>query len=173
MKQILLIFISLSLFACNQSNKKSTDKDNNESELELDQPTKIDSSSIQITVERGAFHFDKFILKDTLITFYPSKENIGVDNKDYNQISEQAISIQTRNNFVKKIIDDGFFKLKNTYTSNTTCNSHLTVTVKFNNQLKKVVSEDFDRECPALLKYIEKEVIKMHNKKLKRFVLPG
>lgn len=175
MKSFKLLFYILPFcfFACNLSSKKNTDQSNGNIDAALEQKSKIDSSSIEITVERGAFHYDKFVLKDTLITFYPSKENIGVDNSNYNQISKKIISVQTRNNFVKKILNDDFFKLKNFYASNTTCNSHLTVTVKFNNQLKKVVSEDFDRECPELLKYIEKEIIRMHSKELKRYLLPG
>ncbi|MDO6492875.1 MULTISPECIES: hypothetical protein [unclassified Cellulophaga] len=169
----LLCILPFCFFACNLSSNKNADNSNGNVHAALEQKSKIDSSNIEITVERGAFHYDKFVLKDTLITFYPSKENIGVDNSDYNQISEKVISVQTRNNLVKKILNDGFFKLKNFYASNTTCNSHLTVTVKFNNQLKKVISEDFDRECPELLKFIEQEVIKMHNKELKRILLPG
>ncbi|WBU90336.1 hypothetical protein [Cellulophaga omnivescoria] len=177
MKPLKLLFslLLLCLFACNLTSNKNADKSNGNVDTELEQQSKIDSSSIEITVERGAFHYDKFVLKDTLITFYPPKKSIGIgiDNSNYNQISEQVISTQTRNNLVKKILNDGFFKLKNFYASNTTCNSHLTVTVKFNNQLKKVISEDFDRECPELLKFIEQEVIKMHNKELKRILLPG
>ncbi|PKB43010.1 hypothetical protein AX016_1190 [Cellulophaga sp. RHA19] len=169
--KLLLFLLLFCLFACNKSNKKNTGNSN--VDVVLEQQSKIDSSSIEITVERGAFHYDKFVLKDTLITFYPPKESIGIDNSNYNQISEKVISVQTRNNLVKKILNDGFFKLKNFYASNTTCNSHLTVTVKFNNQIKKVISEDFDRECPELLKFIEQEVIKMHSKKLKRILLPG
>jgi len=182
MKTLTLIsFLILSIFfSCIESETKTSDKgtDDIKSELKVKPKNpyvkqKIDSSSILITVERGAFHYDKFILEDTLITFYPSSESFSEEHKDYNQISNQVISKETRNKFVKKIIEDGFFKLKNSYSSNSSCSSHLTVTVKFNNQFKKVVSEDFERECPELLKFIEQEIIRMHNKKLKRILLPG
>ena len=174
------LLILLSIFACSKSNTKDSNKVNNNMNIEvnskssvLSRTTIVDSSSIILTIERGAFHYDKFILKDTIISFYPSSENLGKENDKYNQVSEQIISKQARNKFIEKIIRGGFFKLNNSYSSNTSCNSHLTVTLKFNNQTKKIVSEDFERECPELLKFIEQEIIKMHNKNLKRIFLPG
>lgn len=182
MKPIKLIsfLISLSIFACSDSNTKNSNKVNADTNIEVNSKSdivsfnpNIDYSNILLTIERGAFHYDKFILKDTLITFYPSSENFRMENDNYNQISEQIISKQTRNKFIKKIIEDGFLKLKDSYSNNTSCNSHLTVTFKFNNQSKKIVSEDFERECPELLKFIEQEIIRMHNKNLNRILLPG
>jgi len=180
-KFILISFlISLSIFACSQSNTKDSNKTNEDMKVEAKlkpgivplNPT-IDSSSILLIIERGAFHYDKFILKDTVIAFYPSSESWGKEHDNYNQISEQKISKQTRNEFIKKIIENGIFKLKNSYVSNTSCNSSLTVTFKFNNQSIKIFSEDFERECPELLKFIEQEIVRMHNKNLKRVLLPG
>jgi len=182
MKPIKLIsfIILLGILACSEYNTKVSNRVNDDIKVEINPKSNIvslnsaiDSSSILLIIERGAFHFDKFILKDTLITFYPSSESFDIETDNYNQISEQSISKQTRNKFVKKIIEDGFFKLKDSYSSNTSCNSHLTVTFKFNNQSKKIVSEDFERECPELLKFIEQEVIRMHSKHLKRILLPG
>ena len=182
MKSLKFIFlsISLSIFACSQPNTKDSNKVNNHINIKVNSKSStlsrthiVDSSSIILTIERGAFHYDKFILKDTLITFYPSSETLGKNNDEYNQISEQIISKQTRNKFIEKIIDGGLLKLNNSYSSNTSCNSHLTVTFKFNNQTKKIISEDFERECPELLKVIEQEIIRMHGKNLKRILLPG
>ncbi|WP_062053318.1 hypothetical protein [Aquimarina longa] len=178
--KFILILISLSIFACSESKTKDSKKANDYMNIEviskssiLSKQQTVDSSSILLTIERGAFHYDKFILKDTIITFYPSSENWGKENDKYNQVSEQIISKQTLNKFIEKIIEDGFFELRNSYSSNTSCNSHLTVTFKFNNQTKKIVSEDFERECPELLKFIEQEIIRMHSKNLKRILLPG
>lgn len=72
--KLLLCILPFCFFACNLSSNKNADKSNGNVEKELEQKSKIDSSSIEITVERGAFHYDKFVLKDTLITFYPSKK---------------------------------------------------------------------------------------------------
>ncbi|WP_394975173.1 hypothetical protein [uncultured Croceitalea sp.] len=178
--KFILILIPLSIFVCSNSNTKDSKKVNNHKSTEVNSesstlsinPT-VDLSSIRLTIERGAFHYDKFILKDTIITFYPSSENLSEENDNYNQVSKQVISKQTRNKFIEKIIGGGFFKLKNSYSSNTSCNSHLTVTFKFNNQTKKIVSEDFESGCPEILKFIEQEIIRMHNKNLKRILLPG
>ena len=178
--KFIILLISLSVFACSEPNTKHSSKANNHINIEVNSKSNIlsrtsiiDSSSIILTIERGAFHYDKFILKDTIITFYPSTKNLSKENDKYNQFSEQIISKQTRNKFIDKIIGDGFFKLNNSYSSNTSCNSHLTVTLKLNNQTKKIVSEDFQRECPELLKFIEQEIIRMHSKNLKRILLPG
>jgi hypothetical protein len=178
--KFIILLILLSVFACSEPDIKDSNKVNSHMNIEVNSKSNIlsrtpivDSSSIILTIERGAFHYDKFILKDTIITFYPSSENLSKENDKYNQVSEQIISKQTRNKFIDKIIGGGFFKLNNSYSSNTSCNSHLTVTLKFNNQTKKIVSEDFERECPELLKFIEQEIIRMHSKNLKRILLPG
>ncbi|KKN61540.1 hypothetical protein LCGC14_0520690 [marine sediment metagenome] len=176
----LLFLISLSIFACSDVNRKDSKKVNDDMTTEVNLKSNdvsvnsdIDYSNVLLTVERGAFHFDKFILKDTVITFYPSSESFSAEDENYNQISEQIIRKQARNEFVKKIIEDGFFKLKDSYSNNTSDNSYLAVTFKFNNQSKQVVSDDFERECPELLKFIEQEIIRLHNKNLTRVILPG
>ncbi len=161
-----LLLILLIIFSCSESNRKEYMKVKINNQID-------DSSSIMLTVERGAFHNDKFVLKDTILTFYPSSEKLNKKNDKYNQISEQIISRKQRNKFIDKIIRDGFFKLKNSYSSSTSCNSHLTVTLKVKNQNKKIISEDFERNCPELLKFIEKEIIGMHSKNLIRVLLPG
>jgi len=160
MKYKLLFFsIIFSIISCSQSNKK---------EYQI-----TESSKITLTLERGVFHNDKFVLSDTIITYYPSSEKNNEKFDKYYQISEQKISKEARDQFIKHIVDHGFFNLKDAYTSSTTCNSHITVTLKLNNQLKKITSEDFQRSCPDLLKYIEKKIIRMHGKDLKRIFLPG
>ncbi len=178
--RLVLFLISLNILACSESNTKDSNKVNDDRKTKINLKSdivflnqNIDFSSVVLTIERGAFHYDKFILKDTLITFYPSSESLTGGNDNYTQISEQIISKQTRNKFVRKIIEDGFFKLKNSYSSNRSCNSNLTVTFKLNDQSRKIVSEDFETECPELLIYIEQEIIRMHNKNLKRISLPG
>lgn len=177
--KLILYLILLSIFACSESKTTYSNKTNDD-DIKIEERSKttplnstIDYSSVLLIIKRGAFHYDKFILKDTIITFYPSSKNLGKEYDNYNQISEQKISKQTRNKFIKRIIEKGFFNLEDSYFSMTTCNSHLTVTLKFNNQSKKIFSEDFVRKCPELLKFIEQEMIQMHNKNLKRVLLPG
>jgi len=155
----LLVLIQLS---CNNRTSNKT----------LNQPI-IKNDTVEIIVERGAFHNDTFILKDSLITFYPAKKNFGFDNVNYTTKSSQIITTKSKDSLVKHIIDNGFFKLKDNYTNSTTCDSYLAVTVTYGAKTKKVISEDYMQGCPKLLSYIENEIIRLHNKKLKRTLLPG
>jgi len=52
-----------------------------------------DVEKIEIILERGAFHNDKFILKDSLISFFPSKDGFSSENRAYSEKSSQIISL--------------------------------------------------------------------------------
>ncbi len=160
------VLLLLFLLACSNTSE-------NKVNITKSENNKNNYSEIVLTVKRGAFHYDKFILKDTIITFYPAKEKLLEKYDKYNYISEQKISKQTRDQFIKHIVDAGFFKLKNKYNSQTTCNSSLIVTLKLGDKTKRIISEDYQRKCPELLKFIEKQIILLHNKKLVRVILPG
>ncbi|GAA4114097.1 hypothetical protein GCM10022393_13380 [Aquimarina addita] len=135
----------------------------------------IDSSTIVLIVERGAFHYDKFVLKDTILSFYPDTENSI--NKDtlasYHTYSTQKVSKTERNQLIKKILESDFFNLKDTYNNQASCNSMLTITLSLGNKHKKILCDDFKRDCPMLLQYLESEIIRLHGYKLKRIFLPG
>ena len=164
--KILSCVILLLIFACSETNKNNNETGKAENQV-------IDSSKVELIIERGAFHYDKFVLKDTIITFYPSSKSTGIRFDKYNHISEQKISKKKRTEFINYIIDNGIFDLNDTYSNETTCSSSLIITFKFGNQTKKIISEDFDRGCPDLLKFIEKQIILLHNKDLVRIILPG
>ena len=146
---------------------------------EVKEADKIDFSTVELKVERGAFHYDTFILKDTIITFFPQKEidsteqNDSVKHKDYYIKSEKAILRTDRDALVQKIIAADIWDLKEQYTPNESCTSRLTVRFTLNGKTKKIVSEDFDRGCPEIIKYIESELVRLHGKGLKRIFLPG
>lgn len=162
----IIIVLALSFLACSNNNKKAT------STLEgIDKS--IDFSSAVLKIERGAFHYDQFILKDTTLTFYPSSQKLDEQFNQYNVGSEQKISSETRNRLINHIINNGIFDLKDSYSCKSSCNSELIVTFNFKDQSKKITSEDYQCNCPELLKFIEKEIIRLHNKNLKRVLLPG
>lgn len=174
MKYIIILFLLLLIMitiCCSNIKDKQSNTTNKKKSMALT----IDSTAIKLIVKRGAFHYDKFVLRDTTITFYPANERLGNEEEHalYNTISEQKIAKKERNQFIKKILNDGFFDLKDSYQSKTSCNSMLTVSISFNNKSKKVVCDDFIRSCPTLLKFIEQEIIRLHNQKLKRIFLPG
>lgn len=132
--------------------------------------SKIDFSKVNLIIDRGAFHYDKFVLSDTTVIYYPSEESL--DNK-YGRVSKASISEKQRNQFIQQIIDEGIFDLKDSYSSQTSCNSSLTVTLQVNNVSKTIICEDFERGCLDILKLIEKEIVELHNKELTRIYLPG
>ncbi len=160
--KIILLLLSAILLSCSKTVKKKN------SNL---QAQTVDSNTIELTIKRGAFHYDKFVLKDTVVTFYPSTETVEDDK--YNTISSQNISIQQRDELINYILEESFFKLKSRYSNQTTDNSILEVTLKMDGQNKTIECDDFERGCPKILQYIEQQIITLHNKGLKRIYLPG
>ncbi len=158
-KMVLLFFVLLIGKACTQKNIK---KD----------PINHNTSAVLI-VKRGAFHYDQFILKDTLLTFHPNHEIKISDLTPYDKKSEKVIAASAKNDFIQSIIDRGFFDLKEYYPCMNSCSSRLTITLTVGNKTKKVIAEDYIRDCPQLLQDIEKEIIKLHGKDLIRIHLPG
>ncbi|MET2984113.1 hypothetical protein [Aureibaculum conchae] len=134
---------------------------------------KNDFSTIELKVERGAFHNDTFILKDTVITFYPEKEQDSDLNQQYYTISEQAISKSERDLFLQKILDAGIWNLNEKYTPEDSCTSNVIITISLTGKTKRIECEDFVRECPDIIKFIESEMVRLHGKGLERIFLPG
>lgn len=137
------------------------------------QKTTVKTSPLKIIVERGAFHYDTFILKDSIINFYP-QENNGVKNGNkYYSKSHKKISQLQLKNFIDHLKKSNLWYLKNNYQSNSSCSSMLKVTIEMNMKKKIIECEDFKNDCPDIIQYIESEIITMHGKQLKRVRLPG
>ena len=132
-----------------------------------------DHSVSKIIVERGAFHNDTFVLQDSIVEFVPSDNAIIEEFPQYTVASQSRISQKEHDMLFKQIIDKGFFELRDSYKSPTSDNSFLRVTVDYNGRKKSVQSEDFKRNCPEVLKFIENEMVRFHGKNLKRQLLPG
>ncbi|WP_299674899.1 hypothetical protein [uncultured Tenacibaculum sp.] len=161
-KSILFLFIITFLINCSRSIEK---KD-------------AILNSIEIKLERGAFHYDTFILKDTLLSFYPEKlSNNALGNESelakYYQKSEQYISKTQLMNLIQKIETSNIWNLSENYSCESSCTSNLTVHIKYKEQQKTITCEDYKCDCPELLQYLENELIKLHGKDLKRIDLPG
>ncbi|WP_128755385.1 hypothetical protein [Aquimarina sediminis] len=171
---IIILLIGLSFLSCNESSSERDIKSLQVSKSDtISSKSSMDFSSAVIQVERGAFHYDKFVLKDTVITYYPSSEKFEKKYDAYNYTSEQKISKSTRDSLISYVVNNGFFDLKDSYSSKSSCASQLIVTFKWDNRSKRIVSEDFERDCPELLKYIEAQIVILHHKNLKRIFLPG
>ncbi len=93
---IAILTILTTLFSCSEIKVK--EQANNKGLTPTLQMLKVnDYSKVILTVERGAFHYDKFILEDTLIRFYPKKKEVKSSEKNkYSKISKQAISSKER-----------------------------------------------------------------------------
>ena len=131
------------------------------------------SSTRKIIVERGAIHYDQFVLKDSVVTFIPTESGMIEEFPQYTVSSKTNLSNEVVGELFQEIENQGFFKLNNEYGNNFTDNSMLRVTVESGDKKKTVFSEDFDRGCPEVLKFIENEIVRLHGKNLKRHILPG
>ncbi len=167
-KVFYLLIISFIHISC--SSKKTTNS-NKEKE------NNMNFSTFELIVERGAFHYDSFVLKDTILTFFPEKENISnttnIELKKYYEKSEQKISRKQLKKFIEKLQKSNIWELNNNYTCNSTCTSALKVILKIEDKEKTIQCQDFKRDCPEIIQYIEDKLIDLHHKKLKRIFLPG
>lgn len=135
-------------------------------------------NSIEIKLERGAFHYDTFILKDTLLTFYPEKlSNNALGNESelakYYQKSEQYISKTQLMSLIQKIETSNIWKLNENYSCDLSCSSNLKITIQLGGKKKIISCDDYKCGCPEILQYLENELIILHGKDLKRIHLPG
>jgi len=161
-KLILLIFMVVSC----QKTKVDENKKNDE----------VDFSTIELRVDRGAFHYDSFVLKDTTIIFYPEKEIDSVktpEHQKYYKTASTSISKSERDQFIQQLLDANIWNLKEKYTPMGECTTNLIITITLNGKTKKIVCDDFNRGCPESIMSIEKEIVRLHGKGLKRIFLPG
>ncbi|WP_273567842.1 hypothetical protein [Maribacter halichondriae] len=156
----LLIFIALA---------KYYDRNPNVSKVDVNEKN---YKSYKLLVERGAFHDDSFQLTFDSIVFVPSANSFHDVEKYilYNTVSlDSSLTI----NFFKELEYEGFWKLKDTYKTESSCTSQLRVTLMKGQKSKTVLCDDFERDCPELMKYIDKKVVELEGNDLKRFYLPG
>lgn len=126
----------------------------------------------KITVNRGAFHYDRFELTSEKITFLPESESKHPEVK-YNKTSETKLDTDSTKKFFKEIEKKGFWKLKDNYKAGSSCTSELKVTLKKEGKSKTVICDDFERDCPDLIKYIDKKAVEFEGNDLKRIYLQG
>ncbi|MGB5555715.1 MAG: hypothetical protein WBM83_13750 [Flavobacteriaceae bacterium] len=125
-----------------------------------------------LIVDRGAFHYDCFELTIDKISYYPVSTNTPSYTK-YHTFSQIALDTVTTLAFLTEIEAKGFSKLKDYYSSKTSCTSELSITLFSKGKSKNVICDDFDRDCPELIKYIDKMVVTLEGNNLKRIYLPG
>ncbi len=111
------------------------------------------------------------------VTFLPSKHKLSKKYNQYNLSSEQKLSKEVWNSFFKKIEEEKIWEMKSVYDYDShyemSDNSPLYITIKKGTKEKRIKCVDYKRTAPEFLQFIEKEVVKLHAKGLKRFSLPG
>ena len=155
-----MLFLSMTLLRCNTKTKTSI-------EVLAAHP-----KSYTLKIERGAFHYDSFLLEGDTLRYIP-QENSAHPNRLYNEATSRFIDSAVTNGFFNKIVSDGFWELKKAYKSGTSCTSQLRVTLKTDDRTKTVTCDDFERDCPELIKYIDKKVVALEGNGLVRIYLPG
>lgn len=129
-------------------------------------------SDFQLTVERGAFHYDRFEVTPIALTYYP-EEDAQHPQEKYNLQSKVTLNREKTQQFIEHIDNKGFWTLKNHYITTGSCTSQVKVTLTMNGKTKTVTCDDFERDCSTLIKYIEKKVVEWEGNDLKRIYLPG
>ena len=125
-----------------------------------------------LKVERGAFHYDTFLLEDDTLHYIP-QEKANHPNPLYNMATNRVLDSSVTQGFISRIIKDGFLELQSHYKSSSTCTAQLRITLEVNDRLKTVICDDFERDCPELIKYIDQKVVDLEGNGLKRIYLPG
>lgn len=163
MKPFSIALASLTLaliFSCNLTNKKGNTAQN------------IAPHNFIITVCRGAFHYDTFILTSQKVCFIPGTD-FDFESSKYTLASETSVDSATTSRFLNNIEAQGFWELKEYYVSRSSCLSELRVTLKKDGLSKTVICDDFERNCPEVIQYIERRIIELEGNHLKRVHLPG
>ena len=129
-------------------------------------------SEYRLVVERGAFHYDKFDITKNKIKYIPNS-SASDQVEEYKGHSETFLDSLSTIGFFKKIEADGFWSLKDRYSAVSSCTSQLIITLEVNGKAKTVICDDFERNCPDLIKYIDKKAVEFEGNDLKRIFLPG
>ena len=173
---ICIIILTLTLLSCNA----------NEESRKLDYLTAINKTtkdstveSLSITLERGAFHYDTFTIKDSVLTFTPSQKltpegllNVGKE-AIYYQTLELIITNQQKKELINLINKENFWSYENEYKAKTSCTSGISISISLGEKNKKIISDDYQRDCPKGLYLLEQKLIEFSGKDLKRIYLPG
>ncbi|MBT2161933.1 hypothetical protein [Zobellia barbeyronii] len=158
--KLLLVCLALAIYS---NNKPGRDKNLSHSE---------ETNRYSLLVQRGAFHFDSFKITKNKISHIPGISS-NFETATYNKNSQSFLdSLQTLG-FFKKIEANGFWNLDTHYGTETSCTSQLIVTLTTNGKSKTVICDDYQTDCPKLIKYIEKKVVELEGNDLKRIYLPG
>lgn len=125
-----------------------------------------------LTVSRGAFHEDTFIMNIHSLRYLVPKDASFEDTK-YTVNSITPLDSLKTIAFFKELEVKGIWNLENNYKSDGSCTSSLLICFKNTYQTKTISCDDFQRDCPELLQYVEQKMVELEGSNLKRSYLPG
>jgi len=160
--KLILIFYSIVCYSCTNNNA------NNKTKTII-----VKTNYLELRLERGAFHYDNFELKDTLLTYYPDPEKIDTTGNKYTTFSKKSIQKHQIDSLIAYIQSKNVFNLKGTYSNMSSCDSGLFIRIRLNDKVKEIFCEDFIRGCPEEIRYLENVFIRWQGDNLKRKFLPG
>ncbi|WP_299600190.1 hypothetical protein [uncultured Aquimarina sp.] len=160
-----LIITSISASTIISGCKKGTQQSNSTG---TDKPT----ARLEIYVDRGAFEYDSFSLRDTVLTYHPSKEGFEKDST-YSKKIVKHISKKQKDSLFAYIITHNVLNSSDHYSNETTDNSLLEITIIQNQKTKRISCDDFQRGCPDKIQYFEELFIQWIEVDLRRKLLPG
>lgn len=126
----------------------------------------------ELIVSRGAFHYDCFELTPTSLSYFPEQNSQHLDAK-YKNPSKVTLNREIVETFILEIETRGFWDLKTNYRSTSSCSSELRVTLFMNGTYKSIRCDDYEKDCPEILKFIEQKIVELEGNNLKRVYLPG
>ena len=126
----------------------------------------------KLIVDRGAIHYDKFVMSSNKIEYLPDSGN-QFENEKYHRYSETSLDSTATISFFQEIENKGFWNLKNRYPAYNSCTSELRITLSVNEKTKTVICDDYNTYCHELIKYIDQKVVEFEGNDLKRIYLPG
>ncbi|NHF60867.1 hypothetical protein FK220_016050 [Flavobacteriaceae bacterium TP-CH-4] len=129
-------------------------------------------ATYKITMKRGGLHQDAFQVVGNNLRYIPDSTSSKIFER-YNIPSLKKMDNQVVLEFFKNIEQLGFWKLNDEYRTDASCTSSLIVTVEQNGRIKTVRCDDFERNCPPVIKYIDQKVVELEGNYLIWTFLPG
>lgn len=168
------LLVGIILFSC-VDNRTKASVDSKQNNIAIPEQAIVESnvSKIELTLARGAFHYDSFQLIGNELTYFPSKEGSVDEYPEYQKTSKVILSDSIVESLTNEIVENKIMQLNSHYDCETSCTSALEMTIKINNIEKKISCEDYKAGCPEVLTNLENKLIALHGKNLKRIFLPG
>lgn len=176
---LLVLLLCITITSCNDHNKSLNQNVHSENSKKKEVNENSENSDfggiadVKLTLSRGAFHWDSFTLIGNELSYIPTNEMTVEEYPEYQKKSKKILSDSIVRSLIKELMDNNIFEFQDVYDNETSDNSKLEIELIVKEKRKKIICNDFERGCPEVLKNLEKKIILLHGKNLKRIMLPG